>query len=108
MGLVGDCEGWNPYGRPRRGRDLPEGWKDVDWIILIHVKEEFRAVLYMVMNLRVFIKCEEFLYYILIHDREEFRAVLYMAMNLGVFIKCEEFLGYILIHDREEFRAFCE
>jgi hypothetical protein len=41
--------------------DLAEGWRDVDWVVMIHDREHFRAPLYTVMNGCVFTKCEKFL-----------------------------------------------
>jgi hypothetical protein len=58
--LVGKPEGKRPLGRPRRKWvenikiDLREvGWDDVDWIDLAQDTDQWRALLYTVMNLRV-------------------------------------------------------
>jgi hypothetical protein len=57
---VGKPEGKRPLGRPRRRwvdnirMDLGEmGWGDVDWIDLAQDRNQFRAVVNTVMNLRV-------------------------------------------------------
>jgi hypothetical protein len=58
--LVGKPEGRRPLGRPRRRwednikMDLLEvGWEGADWIDLAQDKDRWRALVYMVMNLRV-------------------------------------------------------
>jgi hypothetical protein len=58
--LVGNPEGKRPPERPRRRlednirMDLREiGWKVVDWIHLAKDRDEWLAVVKMVMNLRV-------------------------------------------------------
>jgi hypothetical protein len=58
--LVGKPEGKRPLGRPRRrwedgvGMDLREiGFGGVDWIRLAQDRDEWRAVVSVVMNLRV-------------------------------------------------------
>jgi hypothetical protein len=58
--LVGRPEGRRPLGRPRRRwednikMDLREmGFGDVDWIHLAQDRDRWRALVNMVMNLRV-------------------------------------------------------
>jgi hypothetical protein len=58
--LVGKPGGKRPLGRPRRRWvdnikvDLREiGWDGVDWIDLAQDKDQWRALMNMVMNLRV-------------------------------------------------------
>jgi hypothetical protein len=58
--LMGKPEGRRPLGRPRRRwednikMDLREvGWGVMDWIDLAHDTDRWRAVLNVVMNLRV-------------------------------------------------------
>jgi hypothetical protein len=58
--LVGMTEGKRPLGRPRRRwvdnikMDLREiGWNGIDWIHLAQNRDERRALVNMVMNLRV-------------------------------------------------------
>jgi hypothetical protein len=58
--LVGKPEGKRPLGRPRRRwvdnikMDLREiGWDGVDWIDLAQDKDRWRALVNMVMNIRV-------------------------------------------------------
>jgi hypothetical protein len=58
--LVGKPEGKRPLGRPRRRwvdnirMDLGEvGWGDVDWIGLAQDKNRWRALVNVLMNLRV-------------------------------------------------------
>jgi hypothetical protein len=58
--LVGKPEGKRPLGRPRRRRvdnirmDLGElGWGDVDWIGLAQDRNRWRALVNLVLNLRV-------------------------------------------------------
>jgi hypothetical protein len=57
---VGKPEGRRPLGRPRRRwldnvrMDLVEvGWGDVDWIGLAHNRDRWRALVNLVLNLRV-------------------------------------------------------
>jgi hypothetical protein len=58
--LAGKSEGKSPLGRPRRRWvdnikiDLGEiGWDGVDWIDLAQDRDQWRAILNTVMNLRV-------------------------------------------------------
>jgi hypothetical protein len=58
--LVGKLEWWTLLGRPRRGwedniiKHLWEvGSEDVDWMHLAQDRDQWRAVVNMVMNLRV-------------------------------------------------------
>jgi hypothetical protein len=58
--LVGKPEGKRPLGRPRRrwmdniNMDLREiGWDGVDWIDLALDRDQLKALVNMVMNLRV-------------------------------------------------------
>jgi hypothetical protein len=58
--FVGKPEGKRPLGRPRRGwvdnirMDLGEvGWGGVDWIGLAQDRDQWRALMNAVMNLRV-------------------------------------------------------
>jgi hypothetical protein len=58
--LVGKPEGKRPLGRPRRRwvdnikMDLREvGWDGMDWIDLAEDRDQWRALVYTVMNLRV-------------------------------------------------------
>jgi hypothetical protein len=58
--LVGKPEGKKPLGKPRRRwvdnirMDLGDtGWGDVDWIGLAKVRNRWRAVMNLVLNLRV-------------------------------------------------------
>jgi hypothetical protein len=58
--LVGKLEGRRPLGRPRRRwldnirMDLVEvGWGDVDWIGLTQDRSRWRALVKLVLNLRV-------------------------------------------------------
>jgi hypothetical protein len=58
--LVGKPEGKRPLGRPRRRwvdtnkMDLREiGWDGVDWIKLAQDRDQWRALVNTVMNLRV-------------------------------------------------------
>jgi hypothetical protein len=57
---VGKPEGKRPLGRPRRRwvdsirMDLTEiGWDDMDWIDLARDRDQWRALVNTVMNLRV-------------------------------------------------------
>jgi len=59
-GLVSRPEGKRPLGRPRRRwkdnikMDLQEvGWGDMDWVYLAQVRDRWRALVNVVMNLRV-------------------------------------------------------
>jgi hypothetical protein len=58
--LVGKSEGKRPLGRPRRRwedsvkmdfRDI--GWGDMDWIDLAEDRDQWRALVKTVMNLRI-------------------------------------------------------
>jgi hypothetical protein len=58
--LVGTPEGRRPLGRPRRRwldnirMDLVEvGWGDVDWIVLAQDRSRWRALVNLVLKLRV-------------------------------------------------------
>jgi hypothetical protein len=58
--LMGKPEGKRPLGRPRCRwedgirMDLREiGWRSVDWIQLAQVRDQLRALVNTVMNLRV-------------------------------------------------------
>jgi hypothetical protein len=58
--LVGNPEGKRPLGRPRRrwpdniNMDPREtGWDGMDWIDLAHDRNQWRALVRAVMNLRV-------------------------------------------------------
>jgi hypothetical protein len=58
--LVGRLEGRRPLGRPRRRwednikMDLQEvGWGGIDWIDMAQDRDRWRAVVNVVMNLRV-------------------------------------------------------
>jgi hypothetical protein len=58
--FVGKPEGKRPLGRPRRRlecnvkMDLREtGWVNMDWIDLAHSRDQWRALVNMVMNLQV-------------------------------------------------------
>jgi hypothetical protein len=58
--LVGKSEGKRPLGRVRRRwmdnikRDLREiGWCGMDWIYVAQYRDQWRALVNMVMNLRV-------------------------------------------------------
>jgi hypothetical protein len=67
--LVGKREGKRPLGRPRRKwesnirMDLREiGWKGVGWIYVAQDRDQWRAVVNTVMNLRVAFKVGNFLF----------------------------------------------
>jgi hypothetical protein len=52
--LVGKPERKRPLGRPRRRMDLGEtGWDGVDWIDLGQDRDQWRALVNTVLNLRV-------------------------------------------------------
>jgi hypothetical protein len=56
--LVGNPEGKRPLGRPRRRRTDnirmdQMGWGDVDWIGLAQDRNRWRALVHLVLNLRV-------------------------------------------------------
>jgi hypothetical protein len=58
--MVGKPEGKRPLGRPkRRWVDNTEmnpreiGWGDMGWIDMAQDRDQWRALVYMVMNLRV-------------------------------------------------------
>jgi hypothetical protein len=58
--LLGNPEGKEPLGRPRRGwvhnikKDLGEdGWGDVDWIGLAQDRKRWRDLVNLVLNLQV-------------------------------------------------------
>jgi hypothetical protein len=60
--LVGKPEGMRPLGRPRNTWengiriDLREiGWGDVDWVQLAWDRDQWKAVLNLVMNLQVLV-----------------------------------------------------
>jgi hypothetical protein len=53
---VGKSEGKIPLGRPRRRwqDNIKEiGWGNIDWIVLDQDKDQWRALVNMLMNLRV-------------------------------------------------------
>jgi hypothetical protein len=67
--LVGKPEGRRPLGRPRRRWmnnikiDLREiGWDDMNWIDLAHDRDQWRALVNTVMNLRVPQNADKWLY----------------------------------------------
>jgi hypothetical protein len=58
--LVGKPEGKRLLGRPRRSwvdnikKDLTEiGWDGMDWIDLVQDRDQWKALVIMVMNIRV-------------------------------------------------------
>jgi hypothetical protein len=54
--LVGKSEGKRPLGRPRRmwvNNIKMIGWSGMDWIDLVRNRDQWRAVMNAVMNLRV-------------------------------------------------------
>jgi hypothetical protein len=60
MILAGKAEGKRPLGSPRRSwmdnikMDLREiGWSGMDWIDMAHDRDQWRALVDTVMNLRV-------------------------------------------------------
>jgi hypothetical protein len=52
---VGKLKGNRPLGIPRRIREdnIRIGWEGVDWILLVQDRNQWRAVVNMVVNLRV-------------------------------------------------------
>jgi hypothetical protein len=57
---VGKPEGKRPLGRPRRRwvdnikMDVRKtGWDGMDWIDLAHIMDQWRALVYTIMNFRV-------------------------------------------------------
>jgi hypothetical protein len=52
---VGKPEGKRPLGRPRRRwvDNIKIGWDGVDWINMTQVRDQWRALVNMVLNLRV-------------------------------------------------------
>jgi hypothetical protein len=53
--LVGKVEGRRPLGRPRRRwlGNIRVGWDGMDWIDLAQNRDQWRALVNTVMNLRV-------------------------------------------------------
>jgi hypothetical protein len=54
QGLVGNPKGKRPFGRPGRKWNLRgRGWEVVDWIHLAQDRDQWRALVNMVMRLQV-------------------------------------------------------
>jgi hypothetical protein len=48
---VGKPEGKRPLGRPGSYREI--GWDGIDWIVLAQDRDQWRALVNTVMNLRI-------------------------------------------------------